>query len=89
MVVGNDLTEVTSVKSFLDSTFKIKNLRKLHYFLGIEFNHVPTGVVLSQRKFALELLQEFDTPSSTSVVSPWDLNTKLLHSEGAPIPDPS
>lgn len=57
MVVGNDVIEINSIKAFLDSTFKIKDLGKLHYFLGNEFNHFSNGVTLSQRKFALELLK--------------------------------
>lgn len=41
LIVGNDMAEITSVKALLDSTFKIKDLGKLHYFLGIEFNSCP------------------------------------------------
>ncbi|XP_074377288.1 uncharacterized protein LOC141718806 [Apium graveolens] len=89
LVMGNDMSEITSVKQALDSTFKIKDLSPVHYFMGIEFNHVPDGIILSQRKFTLELLNEFDPPDSTVVVSPLDLNVKFLHKTGLPISDPS
>ena len=62
LVVGNDTSEITNVKQFLDSTFKIKNLGKLHDFLGPEFTHVPDGIILSQKKFTQELSEEFDSP---------------------------
>ncbi|KAL8103291.1 hypothetical protein AgCh_027738 [Apium graveolens] len=89
LVVGNDLSEVQSIKQYLDSTFKIKDLGPLHYFLGLEFNHVPNGVVVSQRKFTVDLLDTFAAPDSAPVISPLDLNVKLLHNTGSPLSDPS
>lgn len=43
----------------LDFVFKIKDLGKLHYFLGLEFTEVPDSMVVSQRKFTLDLINEF------------------------------
>lgn len=42
--VGNDDVEITHIKSFLNFTFKIKDLGTPHYFLGLEFQSVPAGV---------------------------------------------
>lgn len=50
LVTGNDTLEISSIKQFLNNSFKIKDLGKLHYFLGIEFNFVPNVVMLSQKK---------------------------------------
>jgi len=36
LLTGNDPRKSTALKSFLDNTFKIKDLRYAHYFLGIE-----------------------------------------------------
>lgn len=89
LVTGDDIDEIKSVKQFLDSTFKIKDLGSLHYFLGLEFNRLPTGMAISQRKFTLDLLQEFLSPDVTSVVSPLDVNHKLFHDQGVLLDDPS
>lgn len=44
---------------------------------------------MSQRKFILELLDEFECSHLSSVVSPLDLTTKVLPSEGAHVTDPA
>ena len=36
----------------------MKDLSSLNYFLGIEFSRSSSGIFLSQRKCALDLLQE-------------------------------
>lgn len=80
LFVGNDTAEITSVTAFLDSTFKIKDLGTLHYLLGLEFQKISDGIVVSQRKFTLDHSQEFDCLQAPSVVSPLDLFVKLLPS---------
>lgn len=87
LVIGNDLSEVTSIKAYLDSTFKIKGLGPLHYFLGLEFISTPDGMILSQRKFASDLIRGFLPPDSTTVISPLDLNVKLLPHTGTSLTD--
>lgn len=82
LVVGNDHEEITDIKAYLDSVFKIKDLRKLHYFLGMEFAEVPTGMIVSQRKFTMDLLSEFNCTGSTPVTTPLDLTVKLSPDQG-------
>jgi len=53
-LIFNNLAEITSLKTFLDDKFKIKELRELNYFLGIEIIKIPHGLSLPQRKFALD-----------------------------------
>ncbi|XP_075095099.1 uncharacterized protein LOC142173413 [Nicotiana tabacum] len=36
LLAGGDIAELDSLKSFLDSQFKIKDLGSVHYFLGLE-----------------------------------------------------
>lgn len=51
ILTGDDVTSIRDLKSHLHKTFSIKDLGHLHYFLGIEVNYTPTGIILTQRKF--------------------------------------
>ena len=46
----------------------------MHYFLGIEILQVEEGLFFTQRKFAKELLQEFDCADLSPVSCPLDLS---------------
>ncbi|XP_022041812.1 uncharacterized mitochondrial protein AtMg00810-like [Helianthus annuus] len=59
VVTGNSLPEITRVKSCLSKSFQIKDLGILKYFVGIEVLYSGGSVCLSQRKYCLELLNEF------------------------------
>ncbi|XP_074377072.1 uncharacterized protein LOC141718593 [Apium graveolens] len=89
LVVGNYDDEIVDIKAYLDSVFKIKDLDKLRYFLGMEFTEVPDGMIISQRKFTMDLLSDFDCSTSSPVVTPLDLSIKLLPDQGALLTDAS
>jgi len=40
--------------------FQTRNLSKLKYFLGIEVAQSNNGIVISQKKYALDILEETD-----------------------------
>ena len=46
------------------------------------------GIVISQRKYALDILEETRLMNSKSVNTPMDPNTKLLPNQGKPMSDP-
>lgn len=84
----DDTTEITALKHFLDDHFKIKDLGSLHYFLEIEVSSNHGGVLLNQKKFVSDLLQQFDCFAVSFVTYPLDLNTKLHADSGDLFPSP-
>ncbi|XP_019085876.1 PREDICTED: uncharacterized protein LOC109126622 [Camelina sativa] len=58
IISGDDKDGIQNTKAFLHSTFAIKDLGELKYFLGIEIYRSSEGLFLSQRKYALDLLSE-------------------------------
>ncbi|RVW46868.1 Retrovirus-related Pol polyprotein from transposon RE2 [Vitis vinifera] len=65
-----------------------KDLGKLKYFLGIEIAQSSSGVVLSQRKYALDILEETGMLDCKPVDTPMDPNVKLVPGQGEPLGDP-
>jgi len=85
LLTENNEAGISSLKVFLDYTFKIKDLGQAHYFLGIEILHTDHGVLLTQRKFTNELLQEFDCSAAHTVTCPLDYTMRLQPDEGEPL----
>ncbi|CAL2256343.1 unnamed protein product [Prunus armeniaca] len=54
--------EREALKKYLSQEFEMKDLGDLKYFLGIEVSRSHGGIFLSQRKYALDLLSDTDTP---------------------------
>ena len=89
LLTGNNEAEMSDLKSFFDITFKIKDLGQAHFFLGLEILQTDHGLLLTQRKFAHELLQEFDCSTVPTVVCPLDYSIKLRPDEGELLQDPA
>ena len=47
LLTGNHLEEMHNLKAYLHSTFKIKDLGSLNYFLGIEILQESHGVIMT------------------------------------------
>ena len=67
----------------------IKDLGSLHYYLGIEILRNTHGLVLSQRKYALELLKCGNVLNDKPVTIPIDPLATLNLTDGELLQDPS
>ena len=76
-IMGADPTDVNRVKSQQSNMFEMKDLGKVHYFLGIEVIQTPSGLLLTQCHYALNMLFKFGMTACKSVATPVDRNEKL------------
>ncbi|XP_051211820.1 uncharacterized mitochondrial protein AtMg00810-like [Lolium perenne] len=76
---------VDRVVATLSGTFPIKDLGRLDYFLGIEVSYNPRGMVLTQRKYALDLLHRANMEHCRAVTTPLSSTDKLSRHTGDPL----
>ncbi|WKA07561.1 hypothetical protein VitviT2T_025368 [Vitis vinifera] len=77
VVTGNDPEERKALQNYLSREFEMKDLGPLKYFLGIEVSQSSEGIFLSQRKYALDLLQETGMLGCQPVNTPIEEGLKL------------
>lgn len=68
---------IQELKDSLHSKFKTKDLGSLKYFLDIEVMRSKDGILLSQRKYALELISDTGLGGAKPVSTPLEANVKL------------
>jgi hypothetical protein len=60
----------------LDSKFEMKDLRMMHYFLGLEVWHRTDEIFMSQGKYTVEILRRFGMTNYKSMTTPMVTNLK-------------
>lgn len=86
IVTGNNTVFVSSLLTQLQSKFALKDLGDLHYFLGIEVFRDSSGMFLTQRKYALEILTKAGMVECKPSLSPSSTKPSSLDPV-APFPD--
>ncbi|XP_024029725.1 uncharacterized protein LOC112094033 [Morus notabilis] len=84
IITGPSKSNIDSLKQFLHSQFKLKDLGSLRYFLGLEIAWSSTGIVLSQCHYTST---GFLACNPASV--PMDPCTRLTATDGPELPDAS
>lgn len=75
---GSDYSMIHETKIVLQHAFKIKDLRELSYFLGLEFARSEAGILIHQRKYTLESLADMGLSGAKPVSTPMELNLNSL-----------
>ncbi|OMO60730.1 Reverse transcriptase, RNA-dependent DNA polymerase [Corchorus capsularis] len=88
IIASNNSSHTKALKEYLDAWFHIKDLGPLKYFLGLEVARSPEGIVLSQRKYVLDILQEVGMLGTKPVLFPMEQNHKLAVDDSALLDDP-
>ncbi|XP_059590838.1 retrovirus-related Pol polyprotein from transposon RE1 isoform X3 [Vitis vinifera] len=83
---GNDMGELQNLKKYLSEEFEVKDLGNLKYFLGMEVARSRKGIVVSQRKYILDLLKETGMLGCKPIETPMDSQKKLgIEKESTPV----
>ncbi|XP_069152641.1 uncharacterized protein [Solanum lycopersicum] len=77
LVTGSSLELIKETTEALQQVFKMNDLGELRYFLGIEFVRCEAGMVMHQRKYALQLIDEVGLSGAKPSGTPMDVNVKL------------
>jgi len=86
IIVASSSPEGTKVLlQALRSDFALKDLGELHYFLGIEVSKVRDGIVLSQAKYANDVLKRTGMQQCKPASTPMSASEKLSVYEGTPL----
>ncbi|GJW63987.1 uncharacterized mitochondrial protein-like protein [Tanacetum coccineum] len=89
LIVGKDSNFISTIKKHLHTQFSIKDLGSLHYYLGIELMRNSSGLTMTQRKYAPELLECADVLENEPIATPMDPIIKLNFTDGYLLHDPS
>ncbi|KAJ4807357.1 polyprotein [Rhynchospora pubera] len=85
--MGSNQRMVEEFKESMKKEFEMTDLGLLKYFLGLEVTQTSEGIFISQRKYALDLLNKFNMKNCKSVSTPMNAKEKLNKDDGTPITD--
>lgn len=88
LIAGNSREDIDQLKTFLSTSFHMKDLGNVSYFLGLEVDRSEAGFFLSQKKYTLDLLVEFGLQHSKSLKVPMDVHDKLTPTSGNLLQNP-
>lgn len=87
ILAGNNEVKIQELKIYLDRKFSIKDLGPLKYFLGIEVARSADGIVLSQRKYTLDILKDCGMEGCRTSLFPMEQNARYDLDENSPVVD--
>nr|GEW94771.1 cysteine-rich RLK (receptor-like protein kinase) 8 [Tanacetum cinerariifolium] len=89
LLASNNSPLISNIKEQLHQKLTIKDLGPLYYYLGIEFQRNLNGIAITQRKYALDLIEFSNLQNEKPAKRPLDSRIKLTYTDGDPFSDPS
>ena len=78
VITRDNHDSINQLRKHLFHHFQTKDLSLLKYFLGIQVTQFDSSIIVSQRKYALDILEEVDMLDCRPIDTPIDPNIKLL-----------
>jgi histone deacetylase 1/2 len=85
IVTSSSDEAVTALLKDLGAKFAIKDLGDLHYFLGIEVKKTRNGIILTQEKYATDLVTRVGMQACKAAPTPLSNTEKLSAYDGDPL----
>lgn len=85
IVTSSSQEAIDALLKDLQKDFVLKDLENLHYFLGIEVYKTLDGIILTQDKYACDLLKRVGMTDCKPVSTPLSASEKLSLYEGTPL----
>jgi histone deacetylase 1/2 len=82
IVTSSSNKAVNALLQDLSSAFALKDLGDLHFFLGIEVKKINQGIILTQEKYASDLLNRVGLKECKTLPTPLSASEKLSVTEG-------
>jgi hypothetical protein len=83
IVASSSLEATTTLLKDLQADFALKDLGDLHFFLGIEVKRNSDALILSQQRYATDVVKRANMWNGKPVDTPISLTEKLSITEGA------
>ena len=82
ILVSSYQSVATPLVRSLGAEFAVKDLGKLHYFLGVEVASGSDGLVMMQKKYALDLLQRAGMLKCKPTTTPMSTTDRITAIDG-------
>ena len=89
ILTGDNATKVNHFISILAQRFSIKDLGLLTYFLGVEVVPNKQGLLLSQRRYIMDLLTQTKMQDAKTVLTPIPTSPTVMLNSGSSLSDPA
>ena len=86
ILVSSSQSAAAALVRSLGADFAVKDLGKLHYFLGVEVASVPNGLVMTQKKYSLDLLQRAGMLKCKPTTTPMSATDRITAIDGDLLP---
>jgi histone deacetylase 1/2 len=85
IVTSSSNEAIAALLKDLGANFALKDLGDLHYFLGIEVKKTRNGIILTQEKYATDLLTRVGMQACKAAPTPLSSTEKLYANDGDPL----
>ncbi|XP_019173539.1 PREDICTED: uncharacterized protein LOC109169121 [Ipomoea nil] len=89
LLLGNSSGMVQNVMTQLSTTFRIRDLGKPRFFLGIEATYTGDGLMLSQQRYMLEVLRKAGMETCKPLSTPMEPASSTPAVGSPPLDDPT